>query len=101
MTFAVKVALNPNTTNQPIVLLQDVNTMFLGTPSMYDNSQIFGVATIKRTKNRRASTLPNARKIYEEAQMTRRVKSYLSNLPSTKDEDRLADLSNSCEASSE
>ena len=72
--------------------------MFMGTPSWYDNSQLLGLATIKRSKNRRASTLPNARKIYEEAQMTRRVKSYLSNLPCMKDEDKLAELSNACEA---
>ena len=72
--------------------------MYLGTPSMYDSSLISGLATIKRTtKNRRASTVPNARKMYEEAQMTRKVKSYLSNLPSMRDEDKLADLSNVCE----
>lgn len=71
--------------------------MYLNTPSMYDSSLIFGVATIKRSKNRRASTVPNARKMYDEAQMTRRVKSYLSNLPSTRDEEKLAELSNLCE----
>ncbi|XP_045212105.2 rap guanine nucleotide exchange factor 6-like isoform X7 [Mercenaria mercenaria] len=75
----------------------DVNTMYLNTPSMYDSSLIFGVATIKRTKNRRASAVPNARKMYDEAQMTRRVKSYLSNLPCIRDEVKLAELSNQCE----
>ena len=71
--------------------------MYLNTPSMYDSSLIFGMATLKRTKNRRASAVPNARKMYEEAQMTRRVKSYLSNIPSIKEEDKLAELSNICE----
>ncbi|XP_060559630.1 rap guanine nucleotide exchange factor 6-like isoform X9 [Ruditapes philippinarum] len=75
----------------------DVNTMYLNTPSEYDSSLIFGVATIKRSKNRRASAVPNARKMYDEAQMTRRVKSYLSNIPSIRDEDKLAELSNQCE----
>lgn len=70
--------------------------MFASTQS-YDNSMIFGVATIKRTKNRRASAVPNARKMYDEAQMTRRVKSYLSNLPNNRDEEKLAELSNQCE----
>lgn len=71
--------------------------MFAGTSSMYDSSMIFGVATMKRTKNRRTSTVPNAKKMYDEAQMTRRVKSYLSNLPNLRDEERLAELSNMCE----
>ena len=78
------------------VTLQDAHSMFAGTPSEYDNS-MFGVATIKRSKNRRTSTVPNAKKMYDEAQMTRRVKSYLSNLPSNRDEDKLAELSNLCE----
>ncbi|KAL4239412.1 hypothetical protein ACF0H5_000227 [Mactra antiquata] len=73
----------------------DVNNMFLNTPSMYESTMIF--ATIKRSKNRRASTIPNARKMYDEAQMIRRVKSYLSNLPSIRDEEKLAELSNQCE----
>ena len=71
--------------------------MYLGTPSMYESSWLSGMATMKRTKNRRASAVPNARKMYEEAQMTRKVKSYLSNKPSNRDEDKLAESSNVCE----
>ena len=77
-----------------------MNTMYLGTPSMYESSWLSGMATMKRTKNRRASAIPNARKMYEEAQMTRKVKSYLSNKPSNRDEDKLAETSSLLEASS-
>ncbi|XP_052266467.1 rap guanine nucleotide exchange factor 6-like isoform X4 [Dreissena polymorpha] len=76
----------------------DVNTMYLNTQSMEENSLIFGMATMKRNKNRRTSTVPNARKMYEEAQMKRRVKSYLSNIPNIRDEEKLAEMSNQCEA---
>ncbi|XP_061196485.1 rap guanine nucleotide exchange factor 2-like isoform X7 [Saccostrea echinata] len=75
----------------------DVNTMFLGTQSMYESSWIMGMATMKRGKNRRGSTLPNAKKMYEEAQMVRRVKSYLSNMKVIYDEDKLREMSYQCE----
>ncbi|KAL3876620.1 hypothetical protein ACJMK2_034439 [Sinanodonta woodiana] len=75
----------------------DVSTMYLGTPSMYDSSWLSGMATMKRTKNRRGSAIPNARKMFEEAQMTRRVRSYLSNMPVNRDEDKLIELSHQCE----
>ncbi|XP_052780922.1 rap guanine nucleotide exchange factor 6-like isoform X6 [Mya arenaria] len=74
----------------------DLNTIF-NSQRQEDTSAIFGVATMKRAKNRRASTVPNARKMYEEAQMTRRVKSYLSNLPNIRDEEKLAEMCNTCE----
>lgn len=46
--------------------LQDVSTMYLGTGSMFSSTLVSGVATLKRTKNRRGSTLPNLKKMYEE-----------------------------------
>ena len=73
--------------------------MFLGTPSMYENSWISGMATMKRAKNRRASAVPNAKKMYEEAQMVRRVKSYLSNRKVVTDEEKLMEMSQQCEPS--
>ncbi|KAK6187380.1 hypothetical protein SNE40_005425 [Patella caerulea] len=76
----------------------DVSNMFLGTSSMYSSSSLVsGVATLKRTKIRRGSTVPNPKKMYEEAQMVRRVKSYLSNIVVIDDEERLKDHSNICE----
>ncbi|XP_048763340.1 rap guanine nucleotide exchange factor 2-like isoform X8 [Ostrea edulis] len=75
----------------------DVNTMFLGTQSMYESSWIMGMATMKRVRNRRGSTLPNPKKMYEEAQMVRRVKSYLSNIKVIYDEDKLREMSYQCE----
>ncbi|XP_048248295.1 rap guanine nucleotide exchange factor 6-like isoform X4 [Haliotis rufescens] len=75
----------------------DVSTMYLGTGSMFSSTLVSGVATLKRTKNRRGSTLPNLKKMYEEAQMVRRVKSYLSNMQTITDEEKLKDLSNHCE----
>uniref|UniRef100_A0A2C9LIN6 Rap guanine nucleotide exchange factor 2 n=1 Tax=Biomphalaria glabrata TaxID=6526 RepID=A0A2C9LIN6_BIOGL len=77
----------------------DSNNMFLSTDSSFQSALVSGMTTLKRTKNRRGSALPNAKKMYEEAQMTRRVKSYLSNMPSNSDEDKLAEMSNLCEPS--
>jgi len=76
--------------------LQDLNTIYNSSQRLEDSSAVF--STMKRNKNRRASAIPNARKMYDEAQMTRRVKSYLSNLPSNRDEEKLAEMSNQCEA---
>ena len=76
---------------------QDVNNMFLGTQSMYESPWIMGMATMKRVRNRRGSALPNPKKMYEEAQMVRRVKSYLSNIKVIYDEDKLRDMSYQCE----
>ncbi|XP_064594655.1 rap guanine nucleotide exchange factor 6-like isoform X3 [Liolophura sinensis] len=77
----------------------DVSTMYLGTPSFYESSTVSGVATMKRSKNRRGSTLPNAKKMYEEALMVRRVKSYLTNIPVIADEEELKEMSSKCEPS--
>ncbi|XP_021348184.1 rap guanine nucleotide exchange factor 6-like isoform X9 [Mizuhopecten yessoensis] len=76
----------------------NVSTMFLGTSTMYENSWISGMATMKRVKNRRGSAVPNAKKMYEEAQMVRRVKSYLSNMKVIPDEEKLKEMSHQCEA---
>lgn len=65
---------------------------------MYENSWISGMATMKRVKNRRGSAVPNAKKMYEEAQMVRRVKSYLSNMKVITDEEKLKEMSHQCEA---
>lgn len=71
--------------------------MFLGTPS-HDESNLFsGLATMKRMKARRGSTLPNAKKMYEENEMKRRVKSYLCNLKVNENEERLLEMSHQCE----
>ncbi|KAL5018416.1 hypothetical protein ScPMuIL_004138 [Solemya velum] len=75
----------------------DVSTMYLGTPSMYESSWVSGMATMKRTKNRRVSAIPNAKKMFEEAQMVRRVRAYLSTLSIISDEDKLKEMSNQCE----
>ena len=75
----------------------DVSTMFLGTPSMYESNWISGIATMKRMKARRGSTLPNAKKMYEENEMKRRVKSYLCNLKVIDNEEKLMEMSHLCE----
>ena len=71
--------------------------MFLGTPSMYEGNWISGIATMKRMKARRGSTLPNAKKMYEENEMKRRVKSYLCNLKVIDNEEKLMEMSHLCE----
>lgn len=71
--------------------------MFLGPQSMIESSWIMGMATMKRVKNRRGSALPNPKKMYEEAQMVRKVKSYLSNIKVIYDEDKLREMSYQCE----
>ncbi|CAL1529208.1 unnamed protein product [Lymnaea stagnalis] len=75
----------------------DSNNMFLSTNNSFQSALVSGMTTLKRTKNRRGSALPNAKKMYEEAQMVRRVRSYLSNMPSISDEEKLGELSNLCE----
>ncbi|XP_005105136.2 rap guanine nucleotide exchange factor 2 isoform X2 [Aplysia californica] len=76
----------------------DSNNMFLSTNNSFQSALVSGVTTLKRTKNRRGSALPNAKKMYEEAQMVRRVRSYLSNMPIISDEEKLTELSSACEA---
>ncbi|KAL8565056.1 hypothetical protein ACOMHN_003432 [Nucella lapillus] len=76
----------------------DVNSsMLLSTQSMFGSTLVSGMATLRRTKNRRGSTLPNPKKMYEEAQMVRRVRSYLSTMPANTNEEELAEISNQCE----
>ncbi|KAK3711003.1 hypothetical protein RRG08_009593 [Elysia crispata] len=75
----------------------DAGSMFLAPNNSFQSALVSGMTTLKRTKNRRGSALPNAKKMYEEAQMVRRVRSYLSNMP-VSEEDKLAELSNQCEA---
>ena len=90
-----------NTINATIVippLPQDSQNMFLNTNSSFQSALVSGVTTLKRTKNRRGSALPNAKKMYEEAQMVRRVRSYLSTMPIVDDESKLKDMSEACEA---
>jgi Rap guanine nucleotide exchange factor 2 len=58
-------------------------------------SHYHGQATVKRRK--KAQATPNPKKMFEEAQMVRRVKAYLNNMKVIKDEDRLHQLSLECE----
>jgi len=48
-------------------------------------------------RRRRGSTMAIPKKMFEEAQMVRRVRAYLSGLEATEDEVRLAEMSNQCE----
>ncbi|XP_070185969.1 rap guanine nucleotide exchange factor 2-like isoform X2 [Littorina saxatilis] len=76
----------------------DVSNMLLNTQSQFGSSLVSGMATLKRTKNRRGSALPNPKKMYEEAQMVRKARSYLSTMPANINEEELAEMSNQCEA---
>ncbi|CAG2056284.1 unnamed protein product, partial [Timema podura] len=55
------------------------------------------VATVKRRK--KSTAQPNPKKMFEEAQMVRRVKAYLNNMRVITDEDKLHILSLECEPS--
>ncbi|XP_078658603.1 rap guanine nucleotide exchange factor 2-like isoform X9 [Branchiostoma floridae x Branchiostoma belcheri] len=58
----------------------------------------FDISTMgRRWKDRRASTMPNPKKVFEEAMMARRVKQYLADLTIIDDEDKLRELSYKCE----
>ena len=52
-------------------------------------------ATVKRRK--KSTAAPNPKKMFEEAQMVRRVKAYLANMKVITDEERLHALSVECE----
>ncbi|XP_046668061.1 rap guanine nucleotide exchange factor 6 isoform X3 [Homalodisca vitripennis] len=54
-----------------------------------------GGATVKRRK--KSTAAPNPKKMFEEAQMVRRVKAYLNKMRVTTDEDKLHELSLACE----
>lgn len=56
-----------------------------------------GQATVKRRK--KSAAAPNPKKMFEEAQMVRRVKAYLNNIKVITDEDNLHQLSLECEQS--
>ncbi|PSN46583.1 hypothetical protein C0J52_13859 [Blattella germanica] len=56
-----------------------------------------GTATVKRRK--KSTAQPNPKKMFEEAQMVRRVKAYLNNMRVITDEDKLHSLSLECEPS--
>lgn len=56
-----------------------------------------GQATVKRRK--KSAAAPNTKKMFEEAQMVRRVKAYLNNIKVITDEDSLHQLSLECEPS--
>lgn len=56
-----------------------------------------GQATVKRRK--KSAAAPNPKKMFEEAQMVRRVKAYLNNIKVITDEDNLHQLSSDCEQS--
>lgn len=56
-----------------------------------------GQATVKRRK--KSAAAPNPKKMFEEAQMVRRVKAYLNNIKVINEEDSLHQLSLECEQS--
>ena len=45
---------------------QDAGSMFLAPNNSFQSALVSGMTTLKRTKNRRGSALPNAKKMYEE-----------------------------------
>ena len=55
-----------------------------------------GSATVKRRK--KSAATPNPKKMFEEAQMVRKVKAYLNNIQIIKDEEKLHVMSLECEA---
>ncbi|XP_069992799.1 uncharacterized protein PDZ-GEF isoform X12 [Penaeus vannamei] len=57
------------------------------------------IATVKRRK--KSTAAPDKKKMYEEAQMVRRVKAYLSRLQVITDEEQLRNMSLECEAGPE
>ena len=50
-------------------LFQDVSNMYLNAHCVYGSQTVSGVATLKRTKNRRGSAIPNIKKMYEEVNL--------------------------------
>ncbi|CAF1241479.1 unnamed protein product, partial [Didymodactylos carnosus] len=78
----------------------DITNMF---DSPTSHSHVFGnstdtFGTIKRTHTGiRLSVLANAKRLYDEALMVKKVKTYLSNADVIQDESKLIDLANQCE----
>ena len=60
-------------------------------------SQAAEVPAKHRPARKKSSAGPNPKKMYEEAQMVRRVKAYFSGLKVITEEDKLLDLSTTCE----
>lgn len=61
------------------------------------NSNMLDVQGGAHKKRARRSSLLNAKKLYEDAQMARKVKQYLSNLSVETDEEKIQILSLQCE----
>lgn len=61
------------------------------------NSNMLDVQGGAHKKRARRSSLLNAKKLYEDAQMARKVKQYLSNLNVETDEEKIQILSLQCE----
>lgn len=61
------------------------------------NSNMLDVQGGAHKKRARRSSLLNAKKLYEDAQMARKVKQYLSNLIVETDEEKIQILSLQCE----
>lgn len=56
------------------------------------------LATVNRSRRKKkASGMPNPKRMFEEAQMVRRVKAYLNNMKVISDESRLRQMSLECE----
>ena len=70
-------------------------TSTIGNTLAANNIIQHGSATVKRRK--KSTATPNPKKMFEEAQMVRRVKSYINNIQIIKDEDRLHLMSLECE----
>ncbi|CAO1435214.1 unnamed protein product [Diamesa hyperborea] len=70
-------------------------TSTIGNTLAANNIIQHGSATVKRRK--KSTATPNPKKMFEEAQMVRRVKSYINNIQIIKDEDRLHQMSLECE----
>ncbi|XP_074649386.1 rap guanine nucleotide exchange factor 6-like isoform X2 [Tubulanus polymorphus] len=83
-------AYNPDTMFSKLTLTNTTFAMFA------NSSNLSGNATMRR-KSRRASTIPNPKKMYEEAQMVRRVRSYIQNVHIIFEEDKLKELSHKWE----
>jgi len=55
------------------------------------------LATVKRGRRKKPTGVPNPKRMFEEAQMVRRVKAYLKNMKVITDEDKLHAMSLECE----
>lgn len=83
--------------NQPNAAISALNqlTTSIGNTLAANNIIQHGSATVKRRK--KSAQAPNPKKMFEEAQMVRRVKSYLNNIQIVKDEEKLHVMSLECE----